>query len=171
MWDGIDPAAGAGQLGRGGPSALPYGPDCHVPREAIHADLESIIADFVAAARRGVEAGFDLVEMHATHGYLLSLLLSPISNRRTDSYGGDLTGRLRFPLEVFCAVRAAVPAHVPVTVRISATDWAPDGNTEFDAVEIARAFIARRRSTSRPARSPRQRSRPSGGPTRPRSPT
>ena len=79
--------------------------------------------------------------MHAAHGYLLSSFLSPVSNQRTDDYGGPLEHRLRFPLEVFDAVRAAVPAHVPVTVRISATDWMPDGNTDEDAVEIARAFI------------------------------
>jgi anthraniloyl-CoA monooxygenase len=79
--------------------------------------------------------------VHAAHGYLLSGFLSPVSNRRTDEYGGPLPHRLRYPLEVFDAVRAAVPAHVPVTVRISATDWLPDGNTADDAVEIARAFV------------------------------
>jgi anthraniloyl-CoA monooxygenase len=114
---------------------------CHVPREASRADLDQITADFVAAARRGVEAGFDLIEVHAAHGYLLSSFMSPISNRRTDEYGGSLQNRLRYPLEVFDAVRGAVPVDVPVTVRISATDWAPDGNDERDAVDIARAFV------------------------------
>lgn len=142
MWDGIDQPLEEGNWDVVGPSALPYGPESHVPREATPADLEAIVAEFVAAARRGVDAGFDLVEVHAAHGYLLSSFLSPIANHRNDSYGGDLTRRLRFPLEVFDAVRSVVPPHVPVTVRISATDWAPDGNTEHDAVEIARAFIA-----------------------------
>jgi anthraniloyl-CoA monooxygenase len=88
-----------------------------------------------------VQAGFDLIEVHAAHGYLLSSFLSPVSNTRTDAYGGPLENRLRFPLEVFDAVRAEAGA-VPVTVRISATDWLPGGNTGDDAVEIARAFIA-----------------------------
>ena len=98
-------------------------------------------SDFVDSARRGVHAGFDLVEVHAAHGYLLSSFLSPISNQRTDHYGGSLENRLRFPLEVFDAIREVVPAPIPVTVRISATDWAPGGNTDEDAVQIAQAFI------------------------------
>ncbi len=141
MWDGMDEPLEEGNWEVLGPSPLPYGVGCHVPREATRADLDAVVADFVASARRAVEAGFDLVEVHAAHGYLLSSFLSPISNQRTDEYGGPLDNRLRFPLEVFDAVRAAVPAHVPVTVRISATDWMPDGNTDEDAVEIARAFI------------------------------
>jgi anthraniloyl-CoA monooxygenase len=141
MWDGMDEPLPRGNWEVIGPSAIPYGAGCHVPREATRADLDRVVADFVAAARRGVEAGFDLVEVHAAHGYLLSSFLSPVSNRRTDDYGGSLTNRLRFPLEVFDAVRAEVPASIPVTVRISATDWVPDGTTGDDAVEIARAFI------------------------------
>ena len=141
MWDGMDEPLPRGNWEVIGPSEIPYGAGCHVPREATRADLDRVVADFVAAARRGVEAGFDLVEVHAAHGYLLSSFLSPVSNRRTDDYGGSLTNRLRFPLEVFDAVRAEVPASIPVTVRISATDWVPDGNTGDDAVEIARAFI------------------------------
>ena len=141
MWDGMDEPLPRGNWEVIGPSAIPYGEGCHVPREATRADLDRVVADFVAAARRGVEAGFDLVEVHAAHGYLLSSFLSPVSNRRTDDYGGSLANRLRFPLEVFDAVRAEVPASIPVTVRISATDWVPDGNTGDDAVEIARAFI------------------------------
>ena len=124
-----------------GPSAIPYGSGCHVPREATRADLDQVVADFTAAAERAVRAGFDLVEVHAAHGYLLSSFLSPVANRRTDEYGGPLDNRLRFPLEVFDAVRRTVPAEIPVTVRISATDWVPNGNTGEDAVEIARAFI------------------------------
>jgi anthraniloyl-CoA monooxygenase len=141
MWDGMDEPLDEGNWEVIGPSALAYGEGCHVPREARAADMAAIVADFVATARRGVEAGFDLIEVHAAHGYLLSSFLSPIANRRTDAFGGDLNGRLRFPLAVFDAVRAEVPSSTPVTVRISATDWAPDGNTEHDGLEIARAFI------------------------------
>ena len=141
MWEGMDEPLEEGNWPVIGPSSLPYGEGGHVPREMTRGDMDTVVSDFVAAARRGVEAGFDLVEVHAAHGYLLSSFLSPVSNRRTDEYGGDITHRLRFPLEVFDAVRAAVPATIPVTVRISATDWVPDGNTADDAVEIARAFI------------------------------
>jgi anthraniloyl-CoA monooxygenase len=141
MWEGMDEPLAEGNWEVLGPSPLPYGDDCHVPREATRADLDAVVADFVASAERAVDAGFDLIELHAAHGYLLSSFLSPVSNQRTDDHGGSLANRLRFPLEVFDAVRAAVPAHVPVTVRISATDWMPDGNTDEDAVEIARAFV------------------------------
>ncbi|WGX99194.1 bifunctional salicylyl-CoA 5-hydroxylase/oxidoreductase [Nocardioides sp. L-11A] len=141
MWEGMDEPLDEGNWEVIGPSTLAYGPDCHLPREATRADLDQVVADFVATARRAVEAGFDLVEVHAAHGYLLSSFLSPVSNRRTDEYGGSLANRLRFPLEVFDAVRAVVPESIPVTVRISAHDWLPDGNTDDDAVEIARAFV------------------------------
>jgi anthraniloyl-CoA monooxygenase len=141
MWDGMDEPLEDGNWEVIAPSALPYGPGCHVPREATRPDLDEVVADFVSAAARAVDAGFDLIEVHAAHGYLLSSFLSPVANHRTDEYGGSLENRLRFPIEVFSAVRAAVPAHIPVTVRISATDWMPDGNTDADAVEIARAFI------------------------------
>ena len=141
MWEGIDQPLPAGNWEVIGPSALPYGAGCHVPREATRADLDKVVADFEAAARRGVQAGFDLIEVHAAHGYLLSSFLSPVSNTRTDRYGGSLENRLRFPLEVFDAVRAAAGDAVPVTVRISAADWVPGGNTADDAVQIAQAFI------------------------------
>jgi anthraniloyl-CoA monooxygenase len=140
MWEGLDEPLDEGNWPVIGPSALPYGDGCHTPAEATRADLDKVTADFAAAARRAVDAGFDLVEVHAAHGYLLSSFLSPAANKRTDRYGGPLENRLRYPLEVFDAVRAVVPAPVPVTVRISATDWLPDGNTEDDAVVIARAF-------------------------------
>ncbi|AUG76269.1 salicylyl-CoA 5-hydroxylase [Kitasatospora sp. MMS16-BH015] len=142
MWEGIDQPLPEGNWEVIGPSALPYGPGSHLPRAATRADLDRVVTEFAAAAERGVRAGFDLIEVHAAHGYLLSSFLSPVANHRTDEYGGPLANRLRFPLEVFDAVRQAVPAAIPVTVRISATDWVPDGNTEEDAVEIARAFIA-----------------------------
>ncbi|MET9088393.1 bifunctional salicylyl-CoA 5-hydroxylase/oxidoreductase [Streptomyces sp. NPDC004237] len=142
MWEGMDEPLPDGNWEVVGPSALPYGPGCAVPREATRADLDRITAEFVAAARRGADAGFDLLELHCAHGYLLSSFLSPVANHRTDEYGGPLENRLRYPLEVFDAIRAAWPAERPVIVRISATDWAPDGTTEHDAVEIARAFVA-----------------------------
>lgn len=141
MWDGIDEPLDSGNWEPIGPSPLRYGDGCHVPREATREDMDIVVADFVAAAERAVAAGFDLVEVHAAHGYLLSSFLSPVANVRTDSYGGSLENRLRFPLEVFDAVRRAVPSSFPVSVRISATDWAPDGNTVEDAVEIVRAFV------------------------------
>ncbi|WNV77064.1 bifunctional salicylyl-CoA 5-hydroxylase/oxidoreductase [Geodermatophilus sp. DSM 44513] len=141
MWEGIDEPLLENNWEVISPSPLPYGEGSHPPREASAADLEGVVADFVAAAERGVRAGFDLIELHAAHGYLLSSFLSPISNQRTDEYGGSLGNRLRFPLAVFDAVRAVVPETIPVTVRISAHDWMPDGNTEHDAVEIARAFV------------------------------
>ncbi|WP_242530704.1 bifunctional salicylyl-CoA 5-hydroxylase/oxidoreductase [Nocardioides aromaticivorans] len=141
MWDGMDEPLDEDNWPVIAPSPLPYGNDCHQPLEATRTDLDQVVADFVDSARRAVEAGFDLVEVHAAHGYLLSSFLSPVSNCRTDEYGGSLENRLRFPLEVFRAVRAEIPAHIPVTVRISATDWMPDGNTDEDAVDIARAFI------------------------------
>ena len=142
MWEGMDEPLEKDNWEVLGPSPLPYGPGGQVPREATREDLDKITADFVAAAQRGIDAGFDLIEVHAAHGYLLSSFLSPIANRRTDAYGGSFENRLRYPLEVFDAVRAAVAGRVSVTVRISASDWAPDGNDEHDAVEIARAFIA-----------------------------
>uniref|UniRef100_UPI0015EFDE11 bifunctional salicylyl-CoA 5-hydroxylase/oxidoreductase n=1 Tax=Streptomyces shenzhenensis TaxID=943815 RepID=UPI0015EFDE11 len=142
MWEGMDDPLPEGNWDIVGPSPLPYGPGSAVPREVTRADMDQITADFVAAARRGAEAGFDLLELHCAHGYLLSSFLSPAANHRTDEYGGSLENRLRFPLEVFDAVRAVWPDERPVIVRVSATDWVPDGNTEHDAVEIARAFIA-----------------------------
>jgi anthraniloyl-CoA monooxygenase len=108
------------------------------------ADLDKVVSDFVAGAERAERAGFDLIELHMAHGYLLSSFLSPLSNRRTDAYGGSLEHRLRFPLEVLDAVRATWPAGKPLFVRISATDWMPDGSgvTEEEAVDIARALAA-----------------------------
>ncbi len=90
---------------------------------------------------RAEQAGFDMIELHAAHGYLLSSFISPLTNRRTDGYGGSLENRLRYPLEVFSAMRAAWPAHKPMSVRISATDWVEGGISADDAVAIARAFM------------------------------
>jgi 2,4-dienoyl-CoA reductase-like NADH-dependent reductase (Old Yellow Enzyme family) len=110
-----------------GPSALRFEPAYPLPRAMTAADIEQTIADFAAAARRSVAAGFDVIEIHAAHGYLLHEFLSPLSNRRDDEYGGSLENRLRFPLAVATAVRAAVPEDRPVFVRISATDWVDGG--------------------------------------------
>jgi anthraniloyl-CoA monooxygenase len=125
-----------------GPSAIPYAAVNQVPRELTRADLDRIKEQFVAAARRGARCGFDLLELHCAHGYLLSSFITPVSNRRTDEYGGSLANRLRYPLEVFDAIRAVWPSEKPMTVRISATDWVPGGIDADDGVEIARAFAA-----------------------------
>ena len=94
------------------------------------------------STRRAAEAGFDWLELHCAHGYLLSSFITPLTNQRTDDYGGSLENRCRYPLEVFSAMRAVWPAHLPMSVRISAHDWAPGGNTADDAVAIARLFKA-----------------------------
>ena len=107
------------------PSAIPFDDAYGLPAELDRAGMDKIVADFTAATHRAIAAGFDLVEVHAAHGYLLHEFLSPLSNQRTDDYGGSFENRIRFPLEVVRAVRAAWPQHLPVFVRISATDWAP----------------------------------------------
>jgi len=111
-----------------------------VPRPMTRADMDAVIAQFVPAVRLGEQAGFDMVELHAAHGYLLSSFITPLSNRRDDDYGGSLDNRLRFPLEVFRAVRAVWPAERPMSVRISATDWVEGGVDAEEAVRIAQAF-------------------------------
>jgi anthraniloyl-CoA monooxygenase len=104
------------------------------------ADMDAVRDAFVQATRYAEQAGFDMVELHAAHGYLLSSFISPLTNRRLDGYGGSLNDRLRFPLEVFRAMRAVWPAHKPMSVRISATDWVEGGITAEDSVVIAAAF-------------------------------
>ncbi|MGJ4887566.1 bifunctional salicylyl-CoA 5-hydroxylase/oxidoreductase [Bradyrhizobium sp. HKCCYLRH3099] len=140
MWDGMDRPLEQGAWDIVSASPLPYFPDSQVPRELDRAAMDAIKADFVAAAERGHACGFDMLELHCAHGYLLASFISPLTNKRTDEYGGSLENRLRFPLEVFAAMRAAWPAHKPMSVRISATDWAEGGITGDDAVLIARAF-------------------------------
>jgi anthraniloyl-CoA monooxygenase len=125
------------------PSALPWSPAHHVPKEMDRADMDRVRDQFVEAVRMAHRAGFDMVELHAAHGYLLSSFISPVSNRRADEYGGSLENRLRYPLEVFHAMRAAWPEAKPMAVRISATDWVGEsGVTPQEAVEIAKAFHA-----------------------------
>ncbi|MFZ5462211.1 MAG: bifunctional salicylyl-CoA 5-hydroxylase/oxidoreductase [Pseudomonadota bacterium] len=121
-------------------SPIPYGPRNQVPRAMTREDMERVRDQFVAAARRGAQCGFDMLELHCAHGYLLSSFICPLTNKREDEYGGWLENRLRFPLEVFRALRAVWPEDKPISVRISAHDWAPGGNTPDDAVEIARLF-------------------------------
>jgi anthraniloyl-CoA monooxygenase len=102
------------------------------------ADMDSVRDAFVRATRMAEAAGFDMIELHFAHGYLLSSFISPLTNRRQDDYGGSLANRMRFPLEIFAAVRAAWPAGKPISTRISAVDWADGGTTIEDAIEIAR---------------------------------
>lgn len=142
MWEGMDEPLPEGNWPLVAASPLPYKPDGQTPRQLSRAQLTDIREQFAAAAWRAARAGFDLLELHCAHGYLLSGFLSPLTNRRTDAYGGSLEKRLRFPLEVFDAVRGVWPEEKPLTVRISATDWAEGGTTAEDAVEIARAFAA-----------------------------
>jgi anthraniloyl-CoA monooxygenase len=142
MWEGMDEPLDDGNWPLVAASPLPYTPRSQTPRALGRAQLTDIREQFTGAAVRAARAGFDLLELHCAHGYLLSGFLSPLTNRRTDAYGGSLAGRLRFPLEVFDAVRAVWPEERPMTVRISATDWADGGTTVEDAVEIARAFAA-----------------------------
>jgi anthraniloyl-CoA monooxygenase len=125
-----------------GPSPIPHKPGMLVPREMTRADMDRVVADFVRATRMGFEAGFDMLELHCAHGYLLSSFITPLSNRRSDDYGGSLENRVRFPVEVFAAMRATWPEDRPISVRISATDWVAGGITGADAVEVARAFGA-----------------------------
>ncbi|MFJ9114062.1 bifunctional salicylyl-CoA 5-hydroxylase/oxidoreductase [Streptomyces sp. NPDC102394] len=142
MWEGMDEPLPEGNWPLVAASPLPYKPAGQVPSELTLTQLADLRRQFTSAARRAAGAGFDLLELHCAHGYLLSGFLSPLANRRTDAYGGCLENRLRFPLEVFDAVREAWPEEKPMTVRISATDWAEGGTTAEDAVEIARAFAA-----------------------------
>jgi anthraniloyl-CoA monooxygenase len=142
MWEGMDEPLSSGNWPLVAASAVPYLPHSQVPRPMTRADMDAVREDFARAARMADEAGFDLVELHFAHGYLLASFLSPLTNLRTDEYGGPLANRARFPLEIFDAVRAAWPTHKPVSVRISATDWVEGGATPADAVEIARALKA-----------------------------
>jgi anthraniloyl-CoA monooxygenase len=143
LWEGIDEPLESGDWPIIAASAIPYFSHSQVPKAMDRADMDTVRDDFVRAARMADEAGFDLVELHMAHGYLLASFLSPLTNTRTDAYGGPLAGRARYPLEVFNAVRAAWPARKPMSVRISATDWAEGGMTTADAVELARMLKAR----------------------------
>jgi anthraniloyl-CoA monooxygenase len=118
-------------------SALAYLPQSQIPRAMSQRDMEQIIADFVRAARYADEAGFDMLELHMAHGYLLASFISPLTNLRTDEYGGAIDNRMRFPLQVFSAMREIWPPHKPMSARISATDWHPQGLSSEDLTRIA----------------------------------
>ncbi len=140
MWEGMDRPLPEGGWDIVSASPLPYYPESREPREMTRPDMDRVKADFVAAAHRAARIGFDMLELHCAHGYLLASFLSPVTNKRGDDYGGSLANRLRYPLEVFAALRGAWPADRPISVRISASDWMEGGITADDAVEIARAF-------------------------------
>jgi 2,4-dienoyl-CoA reductase-like NADH-dependent reductase (Old Yellow Enzyme family) len=138
-WEGgtaVPPDAGGWQPCA--PSALPFRPEDPLPAELSKAGIQSVVNAFGSAAKRALAAGFQVVEIHAAHGYLIHQFLSPLSNRRTDEYGGDFDNRIRFALEVVEAVRSAWPGRLPLFLRISATDWMPDGWTADESVELAR---------------------------------
>jgi anthraniloyl-CoA monooxygenase len=140
-WEGNDVPLDEGNWPVMAASDVRWSPANPVPTPMNRADMDAVRDQFVAAVRMGVEAGFDMVELHAAHGYLIAGFISPLQNRRTDDYGGSLENRLRYPLEVFAAMREAWPSDRPMSVRISATDWAgDDGITPEDAVEIGEAF-------------------------------
>jgi 2,4-dienoyl-CoA reductase-like NADH-dependent reductase (Old Yellow Enzyme family) len=124
------------------PSAIPFGPNWPAPREMTAADMERVRDGFVDAAKRAIRAGIDAIELHGAHGYLLHSFVSPISNRRTDGYGGSLATRMRFPLEVAQAVRAVTPRGMPLGARITGSDWTEGGLTPDDAVTFASALKA-----------------------------
>jgi anthraniloyl-CoA monooxygenase len=139
LWEGDNEPLDTGRWPLLSASPLPYFPDrSPVPREMTRDDMREAEADFVAAAELADRAGFDLLEIHMAHGYLLASFISPLTNRRTDEYGGVLENRMRFPLAVFSACRAVWPAHKPMSVRISAVDWMPGGLEPPDAVAVAR---------------------------------
>jgi NADPH2 dehydrogenase len=124
------------------PSALPFGPGWHTPRAMTEEDFARVRKDFTEAAKRAVRVGFDAIELHLAHGYLLHSFVSPLSNKRNDEYGGSLAGRMRFPLEVAREVRATVPRGTPLGARITGTDWLDGGLTGDDAVALAKALKA-----------------------------
>jgi anthraniloyl-CoA monooxygenase len=142
LWEGEDEPLAEGNWPLIAPSPIPYRPHNQTPREMDRGDMDQVAADFVRATRMAAAAGFDLVELHLAHGYLLASFISPLTNRRTDEYGGTLANRMRYPLEIVARVRAEWPQARPLSVRISAVDWAPGGMEAHDAVEVARMVVA-----------------------------
>ena len=139
-WEDADEPLVEGNWPLIAPSAIAYGPGNQVPRAMTAEDMTRVRDEFVAATARAIDCAFDCLELHCAHGYLLSAFLCPLTNQRGDEYGGTLENRCRYPLEVFRAMRAYWPAERPLSVRISAHDWAPGGNTPDDAIAIARLF-------------------------------
>ena len=138
-WRGGGPVSGEdGGWQPMGPSEVPFSEGSHVPREMSRDELDKVVEQFSDAARRSREAGFEVVELHLAHGYLLHEFLSPLSNKREDGYGGSFENRTRFPLQVVSAVRDAWPEELPLFVRLSATDWVEGGWTLDDSVELSR---------------------------------
>jgi anthraniloyl-CoA monooxygenase len=142
LWEGEDEPLPDGNWPLIAPSPIPYRPHNQTPREMTRGDMDQVAADFVRATTMADAAGFDLLELHLAHGYLLASFVSPLTNRRTDEYGGSLANRMRYPLEIVTRVRAEWPQAKPLSVRISATDWAPGGMEAHDAVEVARLVVA-----------------------------
>ncbi len=140
IWEGMDEPLEDGGWPLIAASAVPYYPHSQIPRAMTRADMDQVKDDFVRAARRAERTGFDMLELHCGHGYLLASFISPLTNLRTDEYGGSLENRLRYPLEVFAALRDAWPIGKPISVRISATDWKEGGLTGEESVEVARLF-------------------------------
>jgi len=140
IWDGMDEPLEKGGWPLIAASAVPYYSHSQIPRAMTRADMDQVKDDFVRAARRAERAGFDMLELHCGHGYLLASFISPLTNRRDDEYGGSLENRLRYPLEIFAALRDAWPLDKPISVRISATDWKEGGLTGEESVEVARLF-------------------------------
>jgi anthraniloyl-CoA monooxygenase len=140
MWEGMDQPLPDGAWPIMSASPIPYTAANQIPREMDRDDMDRVIQDFRQAAIRGERCGFDMLELHCAHGYLLASFLSPLTNKRTDQYGGPVENRLRFPLEVFDAMRTVWPDDKPMSVRISATDWADGGISEAEVAAIARAF-------------------------------
>ncbi|MER8402725.1 bifunctional salicylyl-CoA 5-hydroxylase/oxidoreductase [Mesorhizobium sp. M0306] len=138
-WQGTDVPLPSGNWPVMAASSVPWSPENQVPKAMDRADMDMVRDQFVASAEMAARCGFDMLEIHAAHGYLLSSFITPLTNRRTDTYGGSLENRMRYPLEIFHAVRAAWPAEKPISMRISANDWLGiEGVTPADAVEIAR---------------------------------
>ncbi|GMR13134.1 MAG: bifunctional salicylyl-CoA 5-hydroxylase/oxidoreductase [Gemmatimonadota bacterium] len=142
LWEGPDEPLESGSWDLVSASPIPYLPQSQVPKEMTRADMDEAQSDYVRAAEIADEAGFDMLEVHMAHGYLLATFLSPLTNERDDEYGGSLENRMRFPLEVFDAVRLAWPDEKPISVRISAVDWKPGGMQPEDAVEVSRMLEA-----------------------------
>jgi anthraniloyl-CoA monooxygenase len=140
-WEGMDAPLDSGNWETMSASAIAWSKDNAVPREISLGEMDRVKAEFVAATQMADRAGFDMIELHAAHGYLISSFISPVSNKRSDAYGGNLENRMKWPLEVFAAMRDAWPENKPMSVRISANDWVgEDGVTPHEAIEIAKLF-------------------------------
>jgi anthraniloyl-CoA monooxygenase len=141
MWEGMDQPLDEDNWELIGPSPIAYAPGNRIPRPMTARDMEDVYYAFMRSTELGDRAGFDMIELHCAHGYLLSSFITPLSNQRTDEYGGSLENRMRYPLEIFRAMRSVWPEEKPMSVRISATDWVQGGVDGAEAVKIARAFV------------------------------